>query len=545
MTTRILIVDDEILVRVALKTLIPWEAHGFEIIGEAANGVEALELLNRGTCQIILSDIRMPEMNGLDLMNHVRVKWPAIKFIILSNHNDFEYVQKALRLGAADYTLKLAYTPEELLDKCKRLQQFFHNEEQERTEKDKLDYKIKALERKSAELTLLDLLVKQRSKLEVDHLQRDGNLPPFVTEGCRVIVAGVDHYRQVLEENRFQSEQLLFYTVSNIFAEILKKYDKCQLVDMHNRKLVILAGAYSEGMLEELMGAGSTFAKVKVSFGVSGDYCSPYQLNEGFRQADQALARRFFHEDCPILYPLAEADEVQPKVSILKSGHWSSLLDTGEQAVILEEVRRWIARLQEEEGMGTAWVREQWLQWLHLVFQHMGPSDHILYVMPEHQGKYPFDVIRNAETLREIGHWFLGWLPEAIALTGQNSQPVYRDEVKQMITIMEEEYASSLKVADLARRTGFAENYLSVMFKKETGVKIVDYLTQIRMQKARELLRNPTYKIYEIAEMVGYADSNHFSKYFKKIEGLFPLEYRKTMTGRKQGSLENPSKTKE
>lgn len=240
MTTRVLIVDDEILVRVALKTLIPWEAHGFEIIGEAANGVEALELLEREACHIILSDIRMPEMNGLDLMNHVRVKWPDIKFIILSNHNDFEYVQKALRLGAADYTLKLAYTPEELLDKCKRLQQSFHSEQQERSEKHKLDYRIKVLESKSAELTLLDLLVKQRSRLEVDHLQRDGNLPAFVLEGCRVIVAGVDHYRQVLEENRFQSEQLLIYTVSNIFAEILKKYEKCQLVDMHNRKLVIL-----------------------------------------------------------------------------------------------------------------------------------------------------------------------------------------------------------------------------------------------------------------------------------------------------------------
>lgn len=545
MTTRILIVDDEILVRVALKTLIPWEQHGFGIIGEAANGVEALELLNREACHIILSDIRMPEMNGLDLMNHVRVKWPEIRFIILSNHNDFEYVQKALRLGAADYTLKLAYTPEELLDKCKRLQKSLYSEQQERSEKDKLDYRIKALERKSAELTLLDLLVKQRSRLEVDHLQRDGLLPPFVLAGCRVVVAGVDHYRQVLEEDRFESEQLLLYTVSNIFAEILKKYDQCQLVDMHNRKLVILSGSYSEAMLEELRAAGATFAKVNVSFGVSGGSCSPYQLNEGYRQAEQAMARRFFYEDRPVLYPLPEAEAVQPVVSILDSGYWNRLLETAEEAALEEALLGWMNRLQEEEALGAAWVREQWLQWLHLICQQMGQPGSMRYVMPEHQGRYPFDVIRNAETLGEIGDWFLGWLPEALALMGQNSQPVYRDEVKQMIRIMEEEYAGSLKVADLARRTGFAENYLSVMFKKETGVKIVDYLTQIRMQKARELLRNPTYKIYEIAEMVGYADSNHFSKYFKKIEGLFPLEYRKTMTGRKQGSLENPSKTKE
>ena len=532
MKTKVLIVDDEILVRVALKTLIPWEEQGIEVIGEATNGVEALEILSRMSCDIILADIRMPEMNGLELMNHVRVRWPATKVIILSNHNDFEYVQKALRLGAVDYTLKLAYTPEELLDKCKRIQQSLRNEQLKRREKHKLEYKIQHLERKSTELILLDLLVKQASQLEVDNLQRDGLLPPFVLNGCRVIVARVDHYQQVIEENRFKSEQLLMYTVRNIFAEILRKYGDFQLVDMYNHNLMILCGTYSEEMLVELREAVGTFVKVNVSFGVSGNSFSPYQLNEGCRQAEQALERHFFHPARHVLYPLDSLEEVQAKFSILQNGHWTDLLERAGEDVILEELRQWTHQLQKEEGMGVAWVREQWLQWLHVICQHMGQPEHILYVIPEYQGRYPFDVIRNADTLQEICNWFLGWLPEAVPIARQNKQPVYRDEVTQIIKMMEEEYTSSLKVADLAKKVGFSDNYLSVMFKKETGVKIVDYLTQIRMQKARELLRNPTYKIYEISEMVGYTDSNHFSKYFKKIEGLFPLEYRKVMTGR-------------
>jgi two-component system response regulator YesN len=160
------------------------------------------------------------------------------------------------------------------------------------------------------------------------------------------------------------------------------------------------------------------------------------------------------------------------------------------------------------------------------------PAGQDIYSVPAYFDRYPFDVIRNSETLAEIYEWFGGWLAQAITYAMETAGAKIRPEIQTVLDIIHSEYHTPLKVSDIARRIGFAENYLSVLFRKETGEKIVDTLTRVRMKKARELLQDPALKIYEISEMVGYGDSNHFSKYFKKIEGVFPQEFRKMVFGK-------------
>ncbi|NQX60044.1 response regulator [Paenibacillus qinlingensis] len=545
MSTRILVVDDEILVRISLKTLIPWEESGFEIIGEAMNGVEALTLLEEQPCHIVLTDIRMPEMDGLELLNHIRVKWPRIKCVILSNHNDFEYVQKALRLGAVDFILKLAWTPEELLDKCKRIRHVLLEEQKEQLEKEKQSYRMELLNRQSTEVLLRNLLGKQASKPEIDTQIRGNLLPLFLKETYRIVVVSIDQSGQVMEENRFKSEQLLIYTVANIINEILRKYGSSELVDMHSGKLAFLHVSITDEMLLEIRSAVSRFAQVSVSFGVSHIHTGEYELHQGFLEAEKSLQRRFMKDKEFIFYPSQEKEESLSRLNPLPIDKWWRLIETGEVPTLQQEFVLWQESLLQKQQLGDSWVREQWLQLMHYISQKLEEEGKDIHALQDYGGRFPFDVIRNAETLQEIGDWFFNWLPNAMAYIRQPIRPIYREEVLAVIQIMQDDYGSSLKVSDLARKVGFAENYLSVLFKKETGVKIVDFLTQIRMQKARELLRNPSLKVYEISEMVGYTDANHFSKYFKKIEGLFPLEYRKLVTGRGEVNIEFPPNPKE
>ncbi|MEC0226422.1 response regulator [Paenibacillus alba] len=545
MSTRILVVDDEILVRIALKTLIPWEASGFEIIGEAVNGVEALTLLEEQPCHIVLTDIRMPDMDGLELINHIRVKWPRIKCLILSNHNEFEYVQKALRLGAVDFILKLAWTPEELLDKCKRIRDVLLEEQKEQLEKEKQSYRMELLNRQSTEVLLRNLLGKQASKPEIDTQIRDNLLPSFLKETYRVVVVSIDQSVHVMEENRFKSEQLLIYTVANIINEILRKYGSSELVDMHSGKLAFLHVSMTDEMLLEIRSAVGTFAQVSVSFGISHEHQGEYELHQGFLEAEKSLQRRFMMDKEPIFYPSNHQEELLSRLNPLPVDKWWRLIETGEISSLQQEFATWQASLLLKQQIGDSWVREQWLQLMHVISQKLEEDGKDIHTLQDYGGRFPYDVIRNAETLQEIGNWFFNWLPDVMAYIRQPIRPIYREEVQTIIHIMQTEYGTSLKVSDLARRVGFAENYLSVLFKKETGVKIVDFLTQIRMQKARALLRNPSLKVYEISDMVGYTDPNHFSKYFKKIEGLFPLEYRKLVTGRGEVNIEIPPNPKE
>jgi two-component system response regulator YesN len=145
---------------------------------------------------------------------------------------------------------------------------------------------------------------------------------------------------------------------------------------------------------------------------------------------------------------------------------------------------------------------------------------------------YPYHAVRSLERIRDIYFWFHGWIPVYLDQLKKLSHQQYRPEIQVVLNTIKAHFDQPLKVSELARQIGFTENYLSVLFKKETGETIMDYLTRIRMARARQLLKEQTYKIYEISEMVGYGDSNYFSKQFKKMEGVYPLEYRKLYLGK-------------
>ncbi|MDF2669294.1 MAG: response regulator, partial [Paenibacillus sp.] len=128
--------------------------------------------------------------------------------------------------------------------------------------------------------------------------------------------------------------------------------------------------------------------------------------------------------------------------------------------------------------------------------------------------------------------WFSGWIPVFLEYRRQHGRHKWRYEVQTVVRLIQERLHLPLKVSELACEIGFTENYLSILFKKETGETITDYMTRIRMKKARELLKNPENKIYEVSEKVGYSDPNHFSRSFKQLEGMYPTEFRKLTLGK-------------
>ncbi|MDF2935847.1 MAG: two-component system response regulator [Paenibacillaceae bacterium] len=532
--TRVLIVDDEMLVRLSLKTLIPWSEHGFHIIGEARSGREALELLEKEPCHIVLTDIRMPDMDGLELISQVREKWPYTRCLILSNHNDFEYVQKALRLGAADYLLKLAWVPEELLEKCKRLQSEFRQEEEDLEEKSRAAFKLERLGREAKEKLLRDLLTKHTSKLEIASSMTELEFG-FQPSRFRAAAVAIDRYERVLEEDRYQSEQLLSYTVANILNEMVRKNGGGEVVEVDNGRFALLSSALTEELLKQLQQVAETYAKVTLSFGVSREYGEMFELHRAFMEAEQALQKRFYRSGSAILYAEAAqqpATEGPARLGTATAGDWLKLFEARQTEALLPALSVWYSQWAQAEELPPAEVRDEWLHLLVLLNKTLETAGKDIYTVPAYLDQYPFEVIRNSETLAEIYQWFCGWLGQTMAYVKATAGARLRPEIQAVLDIIRKEYHTQLKVSDIARRVGFAENYLSVLFRKETGEKIVDTLTGVRMKKARELLLDPGLKIYEISEMVGYTDSNHFSKYFKKIEGVFPLEFRKMALGK-------------
>ncbi|QNK57787.1 response regulator [Paenibacillus sp. PAMC21692] len=527
--TNVLIVDDEMLVRLSLKTLIPWSEHGFHIIGEAQNGVEALEILEREDCHIVLTDIRMPDMDGLELISRIRGSWPMAKCVILSNHNDFEYVQQALRLGAVDYLLKLAWVPEELLEKCKRLQQEVREEEEALAEQHRAAFRMHRLDREAKEALLRSLLTKHTTRLELENATTDAEFE-FSARRYRTAVVAVDRYEHVIEENRFRSEQLLAYTVANVLNEILRKYGGGELIEVSGGTFAIVSSEIGGEMLQHMREATGAYAKISISCGVSRTYNDLSELYASFHEAKSVLQRRFFCGSGTIAFADAKGFSSSAgtvRIQVPGEEAWLKLFSGASEDPVMTELEDWFAQWRVQDDSDPELVRDELLHLLYGWNKALEGRGTPYYALPEYEGRYPFDVIRNGETLEEIRGWLTGWIRKSAAIVRESANVKYRPEIQKVLDMIHDEYATQLKVSDMAKRVGFAENYLSVLFRKETGSKIVDYLTSVRMEKARELLKDPAYKIYEISEMVGYGDSNHFSKYFKKIEGVFPLEYRK------------------
>ncbi|MGG1518535.1 response regulator [Paenibacillus oryzisoli] len=528
---RILIVDDEILVRIGLKTIIPRDQDDFQVIGEAASGLEALQILEAQPCDIVLTDIRMPEMDGLALLKEIRERWPHIKCLILSNHHDFAYVQQALRLGAVEYVTKLEINPSELMAKLRTLREQISQERQEQAALTKLEQKVNEYSSEVKEKRLRELLLGHATRSEIEQMRREFKLEQLEAPLSAAVVQ-IEKYDELTQNNRFQSDRLLSYTVKNVLSEILKKYDNGELVEIEGGKFCILTGKRDPNMLAEMQHAVQAFLKIIVTIGVSPAMTDTFALHEAYDKADCALSYRFYYgRACIVQYEELKLSAAPAMAEPWDEEEWSKLIDAQDAEGMKKRILTWTASLMQQSALPPTVVREQWLSLLHLFARSLKADGGDIYSVTLHEQQYPYHVIRTAETLQDLTDWFVGWIPVFLAYKRQHGKEKLRPEIQIVIKQILENYNFPLKVADLASTVGYTENYLSILFKKETGKTITDYMTAVRMKNARELLKNPDYKIFEISEMIGYADPNHFSRSFKQMEGMYPTEFRKLYFG--------------
>jgi|GEM_PF-777296 len=537
---RILIVDDEILVRIGLKTIIPMDNEEYEIIGEASNGLEALDILEQQDCDIALIDIRMPDMDGLELLRQIRQSRPAIKCLILSNHDDFAYVQQALRLGAAEYIIKLEIDPAELMQKIGQMKQQIQEEKQQRAETSQLAMKVNQYGREVKAKRWRELLLGQCSTMEAMSVLKEFMIAPFPPK-YRVVKVQIEYYEAVLADNRFKSERLLNYTVANVLEEIMKKYGYGEFVEIENGKFAIIKDILQAEMLQEMARAVSTFLRLSVGFGVSAAFGDLSDLHKAYQMADDALSYRFYLGRGQIIHAEQIPRAADPLPDPWPEEDWIRCIEERNLPGIRERLAEWLSLVQNQALIPPGNMRDHWIR-LMVLFDHClqkeGRGD--IYSVDLHDGIYPYHSIRTAETLQDLADWFGGWLDHYFAYMKEHDKRRLRPEIETIIRTIHEQISMPLKVNELASQVGFTVNYLSILFKRETGETITDYIARVRMKKAREMLKNPEMKIYEISELTGYADPNHFSRSFKQIEGMYPTEFRKLYLGKTTG---DPSET--
>lgn len=527
----LMLVDDEERARTGIRTLIDWEAHGIRISAEAWDGAEALECLLTVPVDIVITDIRMPVMDGLALMERLSAEYPAVRRIIMSGYDDFAYAQKALAFGACEYLLKPSRTQEILEAVLKQADSI--REERKRKE---LMERLSAGFRESypllKEKTLSRLTLSEHPPYErlLANLRMNGVTFSHLLFG--VVILEIDNFSSLQQRYSNEDLELFKYALKNIAEESLSPGMHCAAFEHEDHIAVIVNTAELEDAaalipwMETLQTNIAEHLKFTASVGIGSLEPGIEHLRASYKEAAAALERRYFTGQKKIVTHL-EADEALDQISYPLS----------EEKAILHAV----ASGNKEE---TCLRLEQFNRALK---PESTSKEHVLKsALALVFALYRFCIERNINT----GEVFGQDLTRLSRIMSQSSLEAISDSLLDFLNKVREEldekknsnkllqaavdymkqnYMKDISRETVAREVFITPGYLSMLFKQEMKTNFLEVLHQIRTEKASELLGDRSLKISDIAYQVGYNDEKYFFQVYKKYRGMTPSQYRNTL----------------
>lgn len=510
---KVIIVDDEILAIEHLKHMISWEEHGFTIVGEAITTNKAVEIVKNNRPHIIFMDIQMPRMDGLQLSQKILQFSPTTKIILLTSHRDFDYAKKAMALGISTYLLKHELQETKLIETIEGIKSELQEQEE------------RALSIKKQ--CLLELLLFGTQK-EAALKKLKGNISEINSKYVFFFVK-VDTAFSIFEQ--YSSVTGLFVPELD-WKGIFKSEDMeyIESVSLEGGKLLILCKLKHILAEKEIFTANFNKGLTLKNQGNNKGVSLSIIISPIFRKM----------ENLPALYREIEKKSL-------------SLILFGKQAVVLSQdipnpedliQEEWKGIIQFIRKQATSAEEVDFIQAVNVVFHQMKERFHsaVLQVVCK-EFIYQLDKLReknriptyfelgaqNEEafsrfyTLEDISQWLI---EEYKKISAVRNSYGFSKKIHLIMDYIHEHYQKDISIEVIGDSLSISGDYLRHLFKKETGRTVLDYLTWFRIEKAKELLNGEEYKIYEVAELVGYKTSQYFSIVFKKWTGTTPLEYK-------------------
>lgn len=515
MSLKVLLVDDEFLVRLGIKSLINWDKHNFVYVGDAGDGLEALDIIERTRPDIILTDIIMPRMNGLELIEKVKLDYPDTHIIVLSSHNEYEYVRKAMKLGVDDYILKASLKPEELLqmllevyDKVEASRRAIHQQGELAAASSADDKDSSHIIRHWLEHPLHRESMDDATMMELE----DSLLLLFKLHRSSHIRAGVSNAQKLMN--------LIELQIKKRSSEIIHMEEENELI------LLLPAEDEAVSLSRELINASKRYLNIHISVGISAQFSGIEQIHHAYTQA-RAAVQKSFYEGKDKVYIYSEQLDNQP-MSNLISKEDERLLRIELERMNVDGIKQVLQLIFDGMQSARGPVDKSiqvCLQLLYMIQNTLKPCNDELFKHFEDEVPLYRQVL-GFEELDEAKEWFDELVDFCFVQGKAMTLGSTREEIQQLILYMKSHYAENLSLRQAAQMVKMSENYLSYLFKKEAQVSFTDYLNQIRVDKAAQLLLETKLPVYVIAEKVGYENFNYFGRIFKKVKGLSPQQFR-------------------
>lgn len=531
---KVIIVDDEPLVRIGLKSLIQWEANGLSIEGEASNGKEAIELFNTCKPDIVVTDIKMPIMDGIELIKEASGMKNRTQFIVLSCFSDFEYVKEAMRLGAADYLIKSDIKPKQLLEVLSKVKSKIEEHrivsEKENVINDSINKSIALLK----ESFIKDLISGSlKDDIEIQEKINFFKIRLFAVNLIlmKIKLNDFDDIRKIYND---KNEKMLRITVINITEEIIPvRYNREVIADKSDEYILLLNLVESDGtdykdeinkLHRNLIKTIKDYLNISISIGISIPFNGFRNMGRAYDEATKAVDARFFKgKDCVIF---AENLERETSYQITYDLCQNSEKAIGSYAEAMNSVGciNKVNELFNDLSKGITdenSIRKLYLRIIEVVIASIPKRPSSM-----NSGKTPYEEILALETFSEINKYTVEFITRYFKNAYEEEFIDNKSYVEQAINIVKKYYHEDISLHSVAEKININPSYLSRVFKQETGENFISYVTKLRIDKAKYLLETKKFKVYEVAEKVGYQNYTYFSKIFKKIAGLNPEEFK-------------------
>ena len=515
MSYKVFFVEDEIVTREGIRDKVDWQRHGFEFCGEASDGEMALPLMQSLRPDVLITDIKMPFMDGLQLSKIVRERMPNVKIVILSGHDEFEYAQKAIKLGVTEYLLK-PITVQDFHNVLQRLALQIDVERREQESVRKLRVQVEEYQSALREKFLLKLVMGALSSTEAIEQSEALNLD-LVARCYQVTVIRIERADASTSFN-YQECHLVRRTIANLVEHnpdvFLLEKDPEELV-------LILKGNTPEFLLEE-----NELLLKRIEQATQGGSSRLVIATGTLKKRIADIYQSFI--EAMVNIKNTSSDTRLDGVELLKIDQ--SAVENYLKSGARDEFDRFFdARIRP---LGEAACRSSMLR--NYIFIDLmvaaakfvnGLGGNIDQIIPNFNTIG--SVLANIRTMDQI-HWQVQEIMVgALAFRDSQTTNQYASMIQRAKEYIAQHYLDpDLSLNQVATQVNLSPSHFSAVFSQECGTTFKEYLTEIRIRKAKELLRTTAHRSYEISYQIGYNDPHYFSHVFRKMTGLSPREFR-------------------
>lgn len=541
---KIFLAEDEVVVRETIKRMIPWEELGFELVGEAADGEMALPLLIRQQPDLLITDIKMPFMDGLTLARLAKKEIPGLKVVILSGYDDFNYAKQAIGIGVEDYLLK-PITKNALIERLSEIRSRYEHEKTQKEYYEKFQREMQAYEKNSSR-DFFEALVdgsmdmmevyKRAEKLGLDIVAEAYNVLIF-TMNCDEDFSGQrDEYSSweaeslELLENFFAGHSSAMLFRSNIFSYGVLLKGQRETIEENTRACVdeirkILSR--QDGRREWFLAVGQSVERLS-------------QIQKSYHTASRAFSQRYLYDENILYYDEMETMEhpggqaetednaylQKVDVNALNPAILQKFLSNGLQEETENFVKDYFYAIGQEP-MESLVFRNYVI--LNVRFSVISFIKGLGCDTNEMESADTEEVLaESGKNMESAIAYAKKMISQAIEIRDQNSGNKNRSILKTAVDFIDSHYMEEdISLNTVANVANVSSNHFSALFSQNMGQTFIEYMTTLRMNKAKELLRCTGMRSSEIAGEIGYKDAHYFSYLFKKTQGMTPSDYRK------------------